>query len=71
MTQATLALLRGGAEVATLPLPLDKPDATGRIQQVGRLPLAPIPPGSYELRVTLEGGGEKVSRSVPFSIVAG
>jgi VWFA-related protein len=71
VTQATLALLRGGAEVATLPLPLDKPDASGRIQQVGRLPLAPIPPGSYELRVTLEGGGEKVSRSVPFSIVAG
>ena len=71
VSQATLVLARGGADVATLPLVLDKPDATGRIQQVGRLPLAPIPPGTYELRLTLEAGGEKVSRSIPFSVVAG
>jgi hypothetical protein len=65
---AKLALLRSGTAVAELPLPLDAPDSLGTIQQVGRLPLAPIPPGTYELRVTVEAGGKTVTRGVPFTV---
>jgi VWFA-related protein len=65
---AKLSLLHGGAVVAELPLPLAEPDSLGTVLQVSRLPLAPIPPGTYELRITVEAGGKSVTRTVPFSI---
>jgi hypothetical protein len=67
---AKLTLLHSGAPVAELPLPLDQPDSVGAIHQVSRLPLAPIPPGTYELRITIEAGGKTVTRGVPFTIGA-
>ena len=44
-------LLAAGTPGETAPLPLDPADASGQIQQVGRLPLGDIPAGTYELRV--------------------
>ena len=67
---AKLTLVHSGAVVAELPLPLAEPDSLGTIHQVSRLPLAPIPPGTFELRITVDAGGKSVTRSVPFSIGA-
>jgi VWFA-related protein len=69
--QARVELVRDDVVVGQAPLQLGSPDAEGRIQQVSRLPLDKLAPGTYELRVTVQTGGDTVSRSVPFSIVAG
>jgi VWFA-related protein len=69
--EATLQLLRSGQPVATVPLTLGAADATGRISQIGKLPLEPLEPGSYELRVTVSAGTQRVTRGVPFAIAAG
>lgn len=66
---AVLELLQNGNAVARLPLPLDPPDDHGRIQQVGRVPLAQLAPGTYELRVAVKQGGEQVSRSLLVRLV--
>ena len=39
--------------LATLPLTLDQPDASGRVQQVSRLPIGSLAAGTYDLRVVL------------------
>jgi hypothetical protein len=61
--QAILELIQNGKPLAQVPLPLDAADASGQIQQVGRLPLAEIPVGMYELRVIVKQGAEQVFRS--------
>jgi hypothetical protein len=61
--QALLELIQNGKPLAQLPLPLDAAGAAGEIQQVGRLPLAEIPAGTYELRVVVKQGTEQVFRS--------
>ena len=61
--QAFLELIQNGKPLAQLPLPLDAVDASGQIQQVGRLPLEQIPAGTYELRVIVKQGAEQVFRS--------
>jgi VWFA-related protein len=60
---ATLSLLMNGTLVAQVPVPLAAPDASGRIQQLGRLPLDRIDPGVYEMRVVVAQGGTQVFRS--------
>jgi hypothetical protein len=65
---ATLELLQKGQPLAQIPLPLDKPDANGRLLQMSRLPSAAIPPGDYELRVTIEAGPSKSVRSTALTI---
>jgi hypothetical protein len=52
--QAILELIQNGKPLAQVPLPLDAADASGQIQQVGRLPLEQIPAGTYELRVIVK-----------------
>ena len=66
--EATLQLVRSGQPVATVPLTLAAPDASGRINQIGKLPLDPLEPGAYELRVTVTAGSQRVTRGVPFAI---
>jgi VWFA-related protein len=66
---ATLELLQKGQSLAQLPLPLDKPDEKGRLLQVSRLPSAAIPPGEYELRITITAGSNKITRSTPLTVV--
>ena len=65
---ASLELLRSGRSVATVPLALGAADRHGRINQISKLPLAPLDPGSYELRVTVKAGTQRVTRGVPFAI---
>lgn len=60
---AALELVQAGQVLAQIPLPLDKPDATGRILQTGRLPSSAIPAGTYELRITVTAGASKSVRS--------
>lgn len=62
--ESTLDLLRDGAVIAQVPLPLSPADESGRIQQVGRLPLDALSPGLYELRVVVKQGPARVSRAV-------
>ena len=58
-----IELLLNGRLTARLPMPPAAPDSTGRIPQLGRLPLDQLAPGTYELRATVKQGGEQVSRS--------
>lgn len=66
---ATLELLQKGQSLAQLPLPLDKPDEKGRLLQVSRLPSAALPPGTYELRLTIVAGQGKAVRSTPLTVI--
>jgi len=61
--QAVLELMQNGKALAQVPLPLDPADATGRIQQVGRVPLDALEPGTYELRVVVQQGTQQVFNS--------
>ena len=60
---ATLQILQGGQKLAEIPMPLDKPGADGRLMQVTRLPSAAIPPGTYDFKVVLFVGTNKVERT--------
>lgn len=66
---ATLELLQKGQSLAQIPLPLDKPDASGRLLQTSRLPSAALPPGTYDLRVTVTAGTTKVARTAVLTVV--
>jgi VWFA-related protein len=67
---ATLELMQNGRVLARSPLPLDAADASGRIQQVGRLPLEAFVPGTYDLRVVVTDGSTPQLRSVLVRIEA-
>jgi VWFA-related protein len=53
---ATLTLLAGDAAISSVPLPLPRPDADGRLLAVGRVPTDTIPPGRYELQIAVGDG---------------
>lgn len=58
-----IELRQQGKALAQIPAQLNAPDASGRIQYVAGLPLASIPVGEYELKVTVEDGKTSLSRS--------
>lgn len=66
--ESSIELLRNGALVARVPLPLAAADASGRIQQVGRLPLDQLSAGTYELRAVVKQGAQQVARSAMLGI---
>jgi hypothetical protein len=66
--ESALQLLLNGEPVAQVPLTLATPDSSGRIQQLGRLPLDQIKPGSYELSVIVKQGTTAISRSTLVTI---
>jgi hypothetical protein len=61
---AVLELMQNGKLLAQSPLPLESADASGRIQQVGRLPLEALAPGTYDLRVIVSDGTTPQLRSI-------
>ena len=65
---ASVEVQRNGKVLAKLPVELGKPDAKGRIQQVGRLPLSPLTPGTYQLHVTVSDGGSTLERTAYFQV---
>jgi hypothetical protein len=67
-TGATIELLQNGQVAAALPTPLPEPDAQGRIQYAGTLPLDTLPPATYGLRVTVTSGQAKASRETEFTV---
>jgi hypothetical protein len=66
--QSTLELLQNGSVVATLPLPGGGARDSRRLQQVGRLPIERLPPGTYQLRAVAEQNGRRIARSAPLRI---
>jgi VWFA-related protein len=67
--EGSLEILRSGQPLASVALALGAPDKHGRINQISRLPLEALAPGSYELRVILTSGQQRVTRSVRFALV--
>jgi hypothetical protein len=65
---ASIALLRKGTRLAEAPVGLPEPDADGRIQHVLGLPLAQLPAGEYELRLTVRDDRGQDARSVAFTV---
>jgi hypothetical protein len=59
----TIELLLNGQIAARVPMPVQPPDASGRIQQLGRLPIDGLSPGTYDLRAVVQQGDQRVSRS--------
>jgi VWFA-related protein len=66
--QATVEVWRGKEAVGQVATPLPAPDAQGRIQTAGALPLSGFAPGAYELKVTLRDGKNVASSSAPFTV---
>jgi len=64
----SIELRQNGKSLARLPGELTVPDAKGRIQYLAALPLENIPTGAYELKVTVEDGKTKLSRTTLFSV---
>jgi len=67
---ANVELQRNGQVLAKMPVDLAKPDARGRIQQVGRLPLAALTPGTYQLHVIVTDGGSTLERTAYFQVAS-
>ena len=65
---ATLSLLSSGKALAEVPLELAAADAKGRIQQVSRMPVDAIPPGTYELRVVVKQGTQSAAQGMTFRL---
>lgn len=64
-----LEIVRDGQVTASHPLNLPAPNATGLIQHAGTLPLPAFAPGTYELRLTLLAGAERLAtRVAPFTV---
>lgn len=61
--EAALQLLQDGKLLAELPMSLNGTANDRRIQQVGRLPLDRIAPGTYELRAVVKRGQQQLFRS--------
>jgi hypothetical protein len=67
---ASVELQRNGKVLATMPVELVKTDGQGRIQQVGRLPLTGIEPGTYQLHVVVTDGATTLERTAYFQVVS-
>jgi VWFA-related protein len=64
---ASAQLLKNGAVVAEAPIQLSAPNGA-QIQQVGRIPIAGLPPGTYELHISVANGLRQLSRSAFFTL---
>ena len=66
---ASLDLIQNGQSLGHIPLPLGAADASGRIQQTGRVPIEQLAPGTYELRVSVKQGTTQLARTAILRIV--
>ncbi len=58
-----------GKMVAELPFALGTPGKDGRLVALGRIPVAPLAPGGYDLEVTVTAGDRREIRSAEFSVI--
>jgi hypothetical protein len=66
--KATIEVLRGGQAAGQVTADLPAPDAAGRIQYAGALPLQSFAAGSYTLKVTATTGTGFDSRQTSFTV---
>jgi VWFA-related protein len=66
--KAFVQLMRNGLALAEAPLPLSVAGGA-HVQHVGRLPIASLPAGTYELRIRVMSGGREMSRTAFFTLV--
>jgi VWFA-related protein len=64
-----IQLLQNGKVAMQVPMPAPPPDASGRIQQVARVPLDQLAPGTYDLRAVVRQGDQQVSASTFLRVV--
>jgi VWFA-related protein len=67
-TSASIELLNNGTRLAQAPLELSAADSKGHIAQLSHIPIDALPPGNYELRVTLQQGSQRVARVLLFKV---
>jgi hypothetical protein len=67
--RATLEIQQGSKVVAMTTTELGAPDANGRSQNAGVLPVSSLPPGSYTLKVSVADGQGVQFREAPFTVV--
>lgn len=65
---ATMEVQRNGQVIVSSPVTLGARDAQGRIQQVSRMPLAPLTPGTYELKVSVHDAKTTLTQSAFFQV---
>ncbi len=65
---AEIEVVRDGRKVATTSPARLLPDADGRIQLASSVPMGSLPPGAYELRVTLSDGRDAETRTTLFPV---
>jgi hypothetical protein len=65
---ATLEIQQGVKVMAKTSTPLGPPDAQGRSQNAGALPLGALPPGAYTLKVSVADGSAVQTREAPFTV---
>lgn len=66
--KATIEVFRGDQPAGQVTAELPAPDANGRIQYAGALPLSSFPPGSYRLKVTAQTGSGFDTRQTTFTV---
>ena len=67
--QATVEVHRDGAIAGQVPAELPAPDAQGRIQYAGALPIQAFTPGRYTLKVRIGSGAAAQAREASFTVV--
>jgi len=65
--KATAELMKNGRVMAAVPVELVEDDGP-RLQEIGKLPLAALAPGTYELRIRVASPDEEVVRSAFFTL---
>lgn len=66
--KATIEVQQGGKSVVSTVADLAAPDATGRIQHAGTLPLKALASGDYTLKVSVSDGKQSESRVAAFTV---
>jgi hypothetical protein len=67
--KTVLELLQNERSLGSLAVDLPNPDARGRIQYAGSLPLEAFAPGAYTLKVTVTDGAASETRTAVFTVV--
>jgi VWFA-related protein len=66
--KAVLEVFKDGTSAGQVATDLPAPDATGRVQYAGSLPMTAFPPGSYRLKVTATTANGSDSRDTSFTV---
>ena len=68
LQRATIEVHQGSRVVANTTSPLSAPDATGRIQHAGAVPLKSLAPGAYTMKVSVGEGRALQARTASFTV---